>query len=205
MTYHISCATLSIGAFHKIMETGDLCFLAKEPYKNFVIDIGRERLSEVWANIYKEYCEMTNDNRALEYYRLKSELLYLETRRHIASKILVQITMRNMARPVFMEYIKELRSWGFKYKKDRKVVSELQDLSNQIKFAANRINLTKAKLESFKDTKKAMDIEKQVLKVEQALGKNMIDPWQTSVKRWVAMMEQISELNQEREKRNRKR
>lgn len=201
MTYHISCGTLSIGAFLKIMETGDYCYLAKNPYSNFVIDTGRERLSEVWSNIYKEYCELTNDNRSLEYYRLKQELLYLETRKAVASKILVQITMRKMPNDVFMEYIKELKAWGYKYNAKKMMVSELENLSGQIKFSQNRINLTNEKLESFKNTGRTVDIEEQALKIEYALGKDVVDPWNTSVKRWVKMCDQIAEINRNRQKR----
>lgn len=179
--------------------------MAKEPYDNFILDTGREKLEKVWGDIYKEYCEMTNDNRALEYYRLKSELVYLETRRHIAGKLFVQISMRNMPRAVFMEYINELKKWNFKYKKDRKVLSEMENLSTQIKATSNRINLTIAKLNSFNNDKKPIDLEKQVLKVEQALGKNAIDPKETTVKRWVYMFEHIAEINREKHKKNNRR
>ncbi len=187
------------------METGNYSLLAKKPYDNFIIDTGREKLERAWGDIYKEYCEMTNDNRALEYYRLKSELIYLETRRHVAGKLFVQISMRNMKREVFMEYINELKRWEFKYRKDRKVISEMEDLSTQIKATANRINLTIAKLNSFNNDKKPIDLEKQVLKVEQALGKNAIDTRNTPVKRWVYMFDHIAEMNREKQKNNKKR
>lgn len=182
------------------METGSYSYLAKEPYENFEKDFGRDRLSEVWANIYKEYCEMTNDNRALEYYRLKRELLYLETRRVVAGKLFAQITMRNMPREVFMEYIKELKAWEFRYRKKKKDISELEDLGRQIKQTLNRINMTKAKLESFNTDEKPVDIIKQVVQVEHALGKNSLDPETTSVTKWVRLMEQIREINAQREK-----
>lgn len=184
------------------MEKGDYSLLAKDPYSNFSKDVGREILESVWGNIYKEYCEMTNDNRALEYYRLKTDLVYLETRRHVAGKLFAQISMRNMKRELFMEYIKELREWKFKYKKNRKVLTEMEDLGRQIRATGNRINMTRAKLESFDNSKKPVSLEKQVLKVEQALGKNQIDPKDTSVTRWVFMFEHIAELNTERKKRN---
>ena len=201
MKWHISCSTLSIYAFHKIMETGDYKFLAKEPYNNFVKDIGRDKLEKAWANIYKEYCELTNDNRALEYYRLKSELIYLETRRQVVGKLFSQITMRNMPREVFMAYIEEIRYWKFKYKKDRKVLSEMENLGRQIKTTGNRIAMNRAKLESFKTGQNPVPLEMQALNVEQALGKNSIDLENTSVIKWLYMIEKIKKIAIERNKK----
>jgi hydroxylamine reductase (hybrid-cluster protein) len=204
MTYHISCDTLSVYAFHKIMEQGDYSLLAKNPYNNFVIDTGRDILEEVWSNIYKQYCELTNDNRALEYYRLKSELIYLETRRQVVGKLFSQIAMRNMNRNVFMQYIKEIRKWGFKYKKECKVLSEMEDLALQIKSTPNRINMCRSKLEGFETASNPMAIDKQVLRVEQALGKNSINLKETSVTKWVYMIQHIKEINEQREKNNKR-
>ena len=183
------------------METGDYKFLAKEPYNNFVKDIGRDKLEKAWANIYKEYCELTNDNRALEYYRLKSELIYLETRRQVVGKLFSQITMRNMPREVFMAYIEEIRYWKFKYKKDRKVLSEMENLGRQIKTTGNRIAITSAKLESFKTNQNPVPLEMQALNVEQALGKNSIDLENTSVIKWLYMIEKIKKIAIERNKK----
>ncbi len=186
------------------METGDYKFLAKEPYGNFVIDTGREKLEQVWANIYKEYCELTNDNRALEYYRLKSDLIYLETRRQVAGKLFAQITMRNMPREAFMAYIDEIKSWGFKYKKNRKVLTDMEDLGRQIKATGNRINMSKAKLKSFETGSNPVPLEMQVLGVEQALGKNHIDPKTTSVVQWVFMFRKIREISKNRNEKARR-
>lgn len=204
LRYHISCDALSIYAFHKVMETGDYKFLAKEPYSNFVKDIGRDKLEEVWGVIYKEYCELTNDNRALEYYRLKSELVYLETRRQVVGKLFSQITMRNMPREVFMEYIKEIRSWEFKYKKNRKVLSEMENLGRQIKATGNRIAMTKSKLNSFETGSNPVPLEMQALNVEHALGKNSIDLENTSVVKWIYMFEKIKKISQQRNKKAKK-
>jgi len=182
------------------METGDYIYLAKEPYGNFEKDIGREVLHKVWSAIYKDYCEMTNDNRALEYYSLKSELIYLETRKEIGGKLFSQIAMRNMPREVFMTYIKELREWKFKYKKNRKVLSEMEYLGRQMRQTSNKINVVRAKLESFNTGTKKVDLTKQVVQMEQALGPKNIDPERTSVTKWVRMMEQIREMNAQRQK-----
>lgn len=204
MKWHISCSTLSIYAFHKIMESGDYKFLAKEPYSNFVKDIGRDKLEKVWAVIYKEYCELTNDNRALEYYRLKSELIYLETRRQVVGKLFSQIAMRKMPREVFMTYIEEIRNWKFKYKKNRKTLAEMEDLGRQIKATGNRISVTRSKLKSFETGGNPVPLEMQVLNVEQALGKNSIDLEKTTVVRWIYMMEKIKKMNAERRKKTKK-
>jgi uncharacterized protein YjiS (DUF1127 family) len=183
------------------METGNYEFLAKEPYSNFVLDIGRDKLEEVWGAIYKEYCELTNDNRALEYYRLKSELIYLETRRQVVGKLFSQIAMRNMPREVFMKYIEEIRSWKFKYRKNRKALSEMEDLGRQIKTTGNRISMVRAKIESFQTGSNPVPLEMQVLNVEQALGKNSIDIENTSVVRWIYMIEKIKKIATERNKK----
>ena len=187
------------------METSDYSHLAKKPYKNFVVDKGREYLAEVWGNIYKEYCKLTNDNRALEYYRLKSDLIYLETRRQVGGKLFTQIAMRNMPREVFMKYIEELRSWGFKYKKNRKVLVDMEDLGRQIKATGNRISMNQAKLKSFETGSNPVPLGKQVLKVERALGKDTVDPENTSVVRWIYMIEEIRQINDENRKKAAKR
>lgn len=195
--YHVSCETLSIYCFYKILETGDYNYLAIEE-ENIVDSFDREVLSKTWAKIYEEYCKLTKDNRALEYYRLKGDLIYLETRKQIVSKLFSQIAIRNMPREIFMSYIEEIKQWGFKYRKKRKVLEDMEDLGRQIKATSNRINISIAKLESFETGDKPVPLEKQVVGVEYALGKNCIDTKKTSVTKWVYMFDKIKEINKSR-------
>lgn len=199
--WHISCDTLSIFCFHEILKTGDYNHLSKKEGRDIVKEHGRDILSKVWSKIYEEYCKKTNDNRSLEYYRIKGELIYLETRRQVVSKLFSQIALRNMPREDFMCYIEEIKAWGFKYKKQRKVLVDMEDLSRQIKATSNRINIYIAKLKSFESGSKPVPLEKQVVGVEYALNKNHIDTKITSVSKWIYMFEKIKEINKSRAKK----
>lgn len=196
--YYRSCEHLSIYRFHKIMETGNYCFLVKDWNEENEIEINKEEALSIWGGIYNEYCKLTSNNKAIEYYRTSQSIAYLETRREVVGRILVQLTMRTMKPEIFKEYIETIRRFDFVYEGDLPDVKKLEDLSRQIRAANNEIELLKDTLQKLVSTGEGLPFEKELVKVEQALGRNIIDPRTTSVKKWVYLLEEIKEIVEQR-------
>jgi len=190
--YHTSCATISIYSFDKISETNDLkhMVIGWDEYEE--IDIDQEKADELWKEIFNEYIVLSNDNKISMYYETVQELSNLKTRKHIVSIILDRILENEK---VLDDYIAILRTLGFYVNKANPLIDEVKKLRNQLRAADNKIRLTEDKLKTLKDSGESMPLMKQVIKLEQALGKNMIDPRTTSVERWLFMYEEAKESN----------
>lgn len=180
------------------METGNYCFLVKDWNEENEIEINKEEALSIWGGIYNEYCKLTSNNKAIEYYRTSQSIAYLETRREVVGRILVQLTMRTMKPEIFKEYIETIRRFDFVYEGDLPDVKKLEDLSRQIRAANNEIELLKDTLQKLVSTGEGLPFEKELVKVEQALGRNIIDPRTTSVKKWVYLLEEIKEIVEQR-------
>uniref|UniRef100_UPI0024A9593A 3'-5' exonuclease n=1 Tax=Phaeodactylibacter xiamenensis TaxID=1524460 RepID=UPI0024A9593A len=67
-------------------------------------------LSEKWNNLYDKYCELTNSNETLRYYRLIGEIEFLE-KRYSITVMLVDLLAKS---PEKQPICDELKEWGFK-------------------------------------------------------------------------------------------
>lgn len=172
-----------------------------DEYEEITVD--EPEADKIWEEIYKEYCKLTNDNRSLEFYRLQTQLIYLESRRYFANKLFVQILSTKMDNETFNMFMDEIRAWGFRYPKNKKNMADIEDLSRQLKSTGNRINILKSKIESFKAGSGAkMSLTAQCVRLEQALERNNIDPRTTSIEKWVELMNTVREINIERKKKH---
>lgn len=180
------------------METGNYAYLIKgwDEFSDVKIE---EKAVDLWQNIYEEYCDLTNDNTSLLYYKTLHRITWLKTRFFVCHKIILELFSREMRDEIFNEYIDSLKKWGFKYPYDKLNLKGLKDLSKQIEFTKNEIGLKESELKSYKQGK-SIPLIKQVVLAEQALGKNVIDPKETSVMKWVYYMETVREVNKERQK-----
>ena len=189
--YHTSCSTISIYSFDKISETDDFRHLVLGWDEFEEVEIDKEKAMESWKEIFNEYIVLSNDNKISMYYETLQELSNLKTRKHIVTIILDRILSINK-QEVVDEYISILRTLKFVVNKNKNLKDEVIRLTQQLKAADNKIRLTEDKLKGFKSEEKPMPLLKQVVKLEQALGKNLIDPKQTSVEKWIFMYEEAT-------------
>lgn len=189
------------------METTDYSYLVKgwdeETSIKFTED-QRKQAVDIWAGIYNEYCKLTSNNKALLFYSTSKRLLYLETRKAIGAKLLTQLLMRDMDKETFLSYIETLRMWEFPYKGEEKTLEQLEEIGRMLRAADNEIGLKKDELKKMRETGEPIPLEKQVVQVEQALGRNLVDPRKTSVVKWVFLLGEVKSITEARLKQARK-
>jgi len=193
-----NCEELSIYAFHKIMEKSDYSYLVRGWDEYSEIKFDREEAVKIWGGIYNEYSKLTSNNKIIRFYALTKKLIYLETRKEIGGRLLSQLILREMDKETFGEYVQALKDWGFPYSKKERNLDELEKMSRLLRAADNEIAITKEKIKDMREVSEEIPFEKQVVKLEQALGRNSVNPRETSVKKWVYMMQEISEINEQR-------
>ena len=173
-----------------------------------MIKFDRDEVAKIWAGLYHDYNVLTNNNKALQYYSLAKRLMYIETRKYVGKIIHSQMSMRKMKPKTLVAYVERLKSFEFNYIGTTQNEESLKDLDRQIRACDNEIGLKRDELEKLKEKgAAAMTLEQQTVKVEQALGRNLVDPRKTSVTKWHYMMKEIQALSEARQKQeiNRKR
>ncbi len=197
---HRSCETLSIYAFHKIMETNNYAHLIIDWDGYSKMKYNEDDLKEIWKGIYNEYCKLTNDNKSLHFYQLLEQVNYLQVRRYIVSN-LVQQMMENQKRDEILDlYIETLRQWKYVWDKKLNYHEAILKLLKDLKASENKIELKKDELEKLKSTDEPMTLTQQVVRLERALERNLIDPKITSVEKWIELMNQVRDINAARKK-----
>lgn len=198
--YYRSLDEISIYVFHKIMETQDysLLLIAGEHDDKIA--------NEVWENLYTEYCKLSGDNSSLMYFAVYSELLYLETRFAIASKVLKQLIDCIDLPEVVEIYIDTLREWNYKINRKKPLKSEIERMLKQLKLSQNKIRLKKDELETYKpdDDSEPMTLTQQAVKLAQGLGKDKINTKTTMVDEWIFLIKELKEINEAKKKANNK-
>ncbi len=202
LSFYFSCDDFPIWNFHKIMETSDYSYLVVDWDGIEVLPIDREKAVVRWGQIYNEYCRLTSNNKAITYYRNSQRLLWLETRSEVCGKMLVQMAMRVMRPEMFLEYIKVLRNFQIPYEKDVRDVKLIEDAVRFLKATKNQIDLLRDEIKKMIKTEEYVPFEKELVSVEQALGRNEVDPKKTSVTKWIFMIEKIKEIIEQQRKQS---
>lgn len=200
MRLYRSCSDLPIYNFHKMMETGNYAYLTFKWDEHSEVKYNKEEVIKVWGGIYNEYCKITNNNKAIQFYRENQRLAFLHLKKEVGSRILTQIALREMKPKTLIGYIDALRNLGFKYEGNEKTHHKIKDLDRQLRAMNNQIELLSDSIEKMKSKGEAVPFSKEIVKVEQALGRNIVDPKITSTEKWVYLIEEIKELNEQRRK-----
>jgi len=204
MRYYRNCDELPIYNFYKVMETKNYCFLCLDYDEYNELEL-KEDVEELWSEIYEEYVNISGDSSTAMYYELIQEVLYLETRYKVALDLLKNLSSESMSEEMKMAYIEELREWKYKIDISKPLGEELDRMIVQLKGSENKIRLKNNELEQFKDEgskNEKVSLIKQTVKLEQALGRNNIDTKKIPVSKWIAMMNEVKEINESRRKSN---
>jgi len=204
MRYYRNCDELPIYNFYKVMETKNYCFLCLDYDEYNELEL-KEDVEELWSEIYEEYVNISGDSSTAMYYELIQEVLYLETRYKVALDLLKNLASESMSEEMKMAYIEELREWKYKIDISKPLGEELDRMIVQLKGSENKIRLKNNELEQFKDEgskNEKVSLIKQTVKLEQALGRNNIDTKKIPVSKWIAMMNEVKEINESRRKSN---
>lgn len=201
-TYFRDCESMPLYNFHKVLETDNYAFMVSgyEGEEEFSFD--EQVAKSHWGNIYNEYCKLSEDNKSLMYFSVASELVYLETRFLLGSEFLKHLVSHLKEPTIVSMCIEELKKWKFVINKDKDLDKEIQRAFKALKGSKNKINLKRSELEKFKpdDDEESMTLVEQIVKMEQALGRNEIDPKKVSVAKWVAMNKELKAENEAKRK-----
>lgn len=195
--YFKSCKDIFIYEFFQILETNDYRYLVKGWDEDEEIAIDQDKAKKKWEAIYEEYCKLSEDNKALLYFAVFSELLYLETRFQVVAMLIQQLIKRSDDKEAVALYAEELKAWKYRINLNNPIDGEIQRLHRQLKQSKNKIRLKKDELEGFKPEKgeEPMSLTEQVVSLELALGKNEINPRTTTVEKFVVMIQKLKEQN----------
>jgi hypothetical protein len=201
--YYTSCDELYMHNFSKILETNNYAWLVVGYDGYDKVDIDEKEASEIWEEIYYEYCKLTEDNKSLLYFAVVQELVYLKTRYEVASTLLRQLEYGIEDEIVRIKYFNALREWKYVIDKNKPLESELQRMYVQLNQSTNKINTKQSELESLKvDDSEKLTIIEQTVKLELALDKNEIDLKRTVVSKYVAMFKEVRLKNEAMKKNN---
>ena len=201
--YYTSCDELYMHNFSKILETNNYAWLVVGYDGYDKVDIDEKEASEIWEEIYYEYCKLTEDNKSLLYFAVVQELVYLKTRYEVASTLLRQLEYGIEDEIVRIKYFNALREWKYVIDKNKPLESELQRMYIQLNQSTNKINTKQSELESLKvDDSEKLTIIEQTVKLELALDKNEIDLKRTVVSKYVAMFKEVRLKNEAMKKNN---
>ncbi len=201
LKYYKGCEDLPIGNFHKILETNNFSYLVRgwDKYKEIEVDL--DLCIKLWKFIYNQYCKLSEDNEALLYYATYSELVYLQTRYYVVSKLL-EVMIHGTAtdnKEVLALFIKALAKWDYNVDPEKNIEDEISRLLGELRFSTNKIGLLESELENFDiEEEEKTSFIAQVVRAELALNKNNIDIDTTSVLKWIEMMNELKRINEYR-------
>jgi hypothetical protein len=199
--YYRSCDDITLYNFHKVLETDNYAFMVIGYDGYDEIEFDEQIAKSHWGNIYEEYCKLSEDNKSLMYFATASELLYMETRFQVATELLKHL-VAHLAEPSIVSMcIEALKGWKFKIDKKKDLDKEIQKVFKALKGSKNKINLKRSELEAFKPEEgDEMSLTEQIVKMEQALGRNEIDPKTTTMAKWIAMNKELKLENEAKRK-----
>lgn len=200
--YYKSCSDLPIYNFDKILGTQDLRYLiiGWDEEKDVKLDEGFDALRR-WLSIHSEYSSLINDNTSFVFFQLKDEIMRMQTRIYFVEALALQVATRDMPEDVSVRYMEEISKWGVPInpKGDYKV--ELRKAAKTMRGAKMKLRLKRDALKKIeKDNEGSSNLIKQVVKLEQGLSRNNIDPKKTSVEKWVYLTQELKEMAQARRK-----
>lgn len=179
--HHKSIKTLPVYNFYEILKTGDLVHL-------WIDEPGEEDLSEVWSQIYNEYCEEAGvSNRHLKQVAKVEELKLKHERIRLLLILSVDASLK--VREKAREYLKKL---NFIFRNGQPDQQEFDRLINQLKSLETKINIEEERLPK-EDKKEAVKLMKQVIALENLFQGRTIDIYTMPVEKWLALIESAEE------------
>lgn len=186
--------------FFNVIETKNYSFLSvhwdeySKPLKE------TPEMHERWKIIYDEYCKLTKDNKTLFYYELLMDIAYYKTRYEVVLKLINQLVLGDKNKERVDMYIDEINQWKFDMSKDLPLIDEVQKVLRNLKLSKNKIEAKEAELEAMteKNDEEPISFYSYIAKLERASGRNEINPKKTSVEKFVAIINDTKEINEQK-------
>lgn len=173
--YHTSIKTLPIWNFTEVLQTHDFSHL-------WIDEVREEDLSEVWKDIYNEYCKAAKvDNR---HFKQIAKIEELKLKVH-KIEILLALTQDSF-KEVREEAKKALKGYNYIFRTDKPYKEELERLMRQLSSLVTKLKIEESKLPK-EDKKEGITLMKQAVSLENIFTGRSIDIYTTTVEKWIAL------------------
>ena len=195
MYLYTTTEDIPIFNFDKILTTNNYAYLVEgwDYRKEIIVP---ETASKNWNEIYNEYCSKTENNEALIYYALVTELDYLETRFNIVVTLIESLSDHNKE-----SFGRELNAWGFMFNIHGKIEDQIEALQRQLRAAKQKIDIRRNRLETMQTDEAPTSLIKQNIKLKRITGLD-IDTKKTTVDEWIELHKEAKEIVQQKNSRN---
>lgn len=208
MKLYKSASTLSVARFYRILDTNDYCnLIIGYNYENDKIKLNqtkKEELITIFEDIYFEYCEMSNNHKLRA--TLKKQFLIDEwtTLFNLITRLInIYLSYRDEDS---LSLINNLNDKKYKIDLEKPINPQITALKKKMIGLKNKIKIYKIKLsQSIKDDKEdvKIDLDEDALYLEKNLDlKRGIDPEETSLSKWVKMINMSKTLKKQRDGSN---
>lgn len=197
------CSDLPIYNFDQIIKNNEYSYLVVGYDGYNKVDFDMELAQSRWAEIYNQYCVLSDDNATSMFYALIIELNYLKTRKYFVTVIVEQLKSGGNRQEIIDKFINSLGLWGYHIDKEKPLEEEILKVEKKIRGSNNRIELKQSEIESMtNESEGSMSLTKQVVKLEQGLGRENIDPKKTSVEKWLELLNELKAKIEREERKN---
>lgn len=187
--FYTNLDTIPIYNFIKCTE-GKLQFMYE--LKKGVVN---KKITDKWEELYNQYCELTNTNETLRYYKLIGEIEWLKNRDKIAP-ILIQKLLKSPLNECINE-IKELKEWGLSIKVKKDLEKEIQRCIKILNNSKNKLNRKLEEFGQMKDKPRGgMSLQAQKAKLHRLLNID-VNIMTASVLEWLAYWKEVEQLSKE--------
>jgi len=206
-----NCDLISVGLFHDILKNKDYTLLCEgyNDIKNWFVRILNKRpsvdyLKLIFQKIHEDYLILIGDQSIEDYLLKQKELTYLTKRFELSFYMIKELSDGRLSNTMKLKYIKELKLWGYKININKDLDQELNRVVNQHKSSRIRIE---SKTKEIKEIRKKLNNNKESIiqqsaKLEQALGRNYIDIYKTSLSKWASLIKLAEEIYESNKKLN---
>lgn len=177
--YHSSLRTLPVWNFYEVVNTGDKKYL-------WIDEPGKEDLTEVWKDIYDEFCEKAGiDNRNMKQYLKVSELIFKY--KGIAALVEVVIKGHKEERKEAVQLLKDKR-FGVLIDLRKALKPQIESINKRMSSLATKIKIEEAKIPK-EEKKQAVNVMKQAIALENIFQGRNIDIYTMPMEKWLALVD----------------
>ena len=193
--YHNSCSTISLHAFYQHAKTKDYRDLVVGWNEKEEINFDNEKASKAWSDVFEHYLKLKNDNKMTVIFQTQSELIYHQTKYSMVWKMCNLISTVSLPLDVKISFLNEIKEWGFTIDVNQSIPNILKKLEKSLKRLNTKITILENELNNLKgdDDGEEFVLTKIIVKMEQALNRNDIDPRKISMEKWIYMIDHVKE------------
>lgn len=185
-----TCADIMIYNFDKITETNDFRYMVIGWNGFDEIEFNEEEAQKNWHEIYNEYAILSDDNKTILYYRTLIGLNDLKAIHYVVGELINLLPTLRSEKSMNL-FLDELKEYGFKTNRDLPFAEQIKQVQGLHRFHTNKVELMQNEFESLKDVSEKQPLMKQVVKLERALKRDLIDPKTTTVEKWQYLIEEL--------------